>query len=115
MNKFTYRELNKIKHLIPIALDENTTHIVIPNSNGVIQNTITLGSKFTIKIENYIINQPPNFTLSENWNGGTFPPEEVLEVEVIQVVGQMTRVKAVGKCTRIEWIGWLPNKGFKII
>ena len=114
MNKFTYRELKKIDHLIPNGWDENTEHIIVPNSNGII-NAITLGAKFTVKLENYIINQPPNFTLSENWNAGTFPPEEILDVEVIQTVGQMTRVRAFGHNNRIEWIGWLPNKGFKVI
>lgn len=115
MNKFTYRELKKVEHLIPTAWDENTTHLIIPNVNGLINETINVGAKFTIKIENYIINQPPNFTLSENWNGGTFPPEEVLYVEIIQTMGQMTKVRAIGKCTRIPWEGWLPNKSFKKI
>lgn len=115
MNKFVKRELEKLNNLIPYW-DDNTTHLVI-NRDGknTISNPIYIGNKFTIKIENYIINQPPNFSLAENWNGGTVPPEEILEVEVIQLMGKMTKVKAIGKCTRISWEGWLPNKGFRIV
>ena len=70
--------------------------------------------KQNVQIEKYIINQPVNFSLAENWNCGTVPPEEILEIEIIQVLGKMIKVNAVGKCTRIEWQGWLPVKGFKI-
>ena len=115
MNRFTARELEKIRDIIPVDWDDTTTHIVIPGLGRIPENPIKIGDRFTIKIENYIINQPPNFTLSENWNQGTFPPEEILEVEIVKQIGKMTGVKAVGKETRIEWEGWLPNKGFKII
>lgn len=115
MNKFTLRELEKVRDLIPTYWDENTTHLVIPGEGVIPENPIKIGDKFTIRIENYIINQPPNFTLAENWNGGTVPPEEVLDIEVMQFIGKMMRVKAIGKCTRIPWEGWLPNKAFKIV
>lgn len=115
MNKFTYRELSKISDLIQEEWNENSTHIVIPSKDGRIINSINVGQKFTIKLENYIINQPPNFTLSENWNQGTFPPEEVLDIEVIKMIGKMVGVKAIGKNTKITWEGWLPEKGFKIL
>lgn len=115
MNKFVKQELEKLNDILPYW-DENTTHLVITkDKHGVINNPLYIGNKFTIKIENYIINQPPNFSLAENWNGGTVPPEEILEVEIIQLMGKMTKVKAVGKCTRISWEGWLPNKSFKIV
>lgn len=119
MNKFVKQELEKLNDILPYW-DENTTHLVISNRSGVAyyrdkEYSIKAGNRFTIKIENYIINQPPNFLLAENWNGGTVPPEEILDVEVIQIMGKMTKVKAVGKCTRISWEGWLPNKSFKIV
>lgn len=114
MNKFTYRELEKVQHLISTNWDNNTTHIIInPNLNRD-RSEIGVGETFTIRVENYIINQPPNFTLSEDWNNGTIPPEEILDIEVIQTMGKMTKVKAIGKCTKIYWEGWLPNKSFNI-
>ena len=116
MNKFTKRELEKLGGLITQAWDETTSHLVISRSGVVSQNLgFQIGEKFTIRLESYIINQPPNFTLAENWNKGTYPPEEVLDVEVARVMGKMIGVKAVGKTTHIEWEGWLPQKGFKII
>ena len=112
MNKFTLRELEKIRDMIPDEWDENTTHFVIPGINS-IEEDIKVGDLFTIQLESYIINQPPNFTLSENWNKGTFPPEEVLDIEVVKLLGKMVGVKARGKTTKIYWEGWLPRKGFK--
>lgn len=113
MNKFVKRELEKINDLLP-CWDDNTLEIIIPRDGVSIKNPLVIGNKFTIKIENYIINQPPNFDLSENWNSGTVPPEEILDVEIVQTMGKMTKVKAIGKCTRIAWEGWLPNKSFRI-
>lgn len=112
MNKFTHRELEKVRDLIPDDWDENTTHLVIP---ALYKDPIKIGDKFTIQLEDYIINQPPNFTLSENWNGGTFPPEKILDVEVIKTMGKMIGVRAIGKFTQIHWEGWLPEKGFKVV
>ncbi|MBQ6632026.1 MAG: hypothetical protein IJH55_07995 [Romboutsia sp.] len=112
INKFTYIELQKIRNLLPNNWEDDL-HFII--SNNISSNTIKTGNKFTIKVENYIINQPPNFSLSENWNGGTVPPEEVLDIEILQIMGKMIKIKAIGKCTNISWEGWLPQKSFKII
>lgn len=113
MNKFVKKELEKVNDLLP-NWDDSTLNIIIPKEGMIINNLISVGKKFTIKIENYIINQPPNFDLAENWNGGTVPPEEILDVEILQTLGKMTKVKAIGRCTRISWEGWLPNKSFKV-
>lgn len=113
MNKFVKKELEKVNDLLPYW-DDSTTYIII-NSESRAVSVFEIGKKFTIKLENYIINQPPNFTLSENWNGGTFPPEEVLDIEIMRVVGKMVGVKAKGHNNGIEWEGWLPSKGFKVI
>lgn len=110
INKFTLRELEKVEHLLPSDWRENLHFIV---GNG-IKSQFERGEKFTIKIEPYIINQPPNFTLAENWNKGTVPPEEILDVEVLQLMDNMIKFKARGKCTKIAWEGWLPRKSFKI-
>ena len=112
INKFTLRELEKVRDLLPEELDENTNHFIIPCSNG---NVINIGDRLTIKIENYIINEPPNFDLSERWNRGTFPPEEILDVEIYTIKGKMIGVKSVGKFTQIYWEGWLPSKGITVL
>ena len=112
INKFTLQELEKVENLLPNSW-KNYTHFVVDNVNNR-SRSIEIGNLLTIKVENYILNQPSNFSLSENWNRGTVPPEEILDVEIIQLMGKMTKVKAVGKCTGIKWEGWLPNKSFKI-
>ena len=114
MNKFTYRELEKIRDLIKEPWDENTTHIIIPCVNDEVF-LIKIGDKFTIKLEKYILNEPPNFTLSKDWNNDTVPPEQVLDAEVVKIYGNMTGIKALGKESKVYWEGWLPNKGFEIL
>lgn len=115
MNKFTARELNKIKETIPIEFDDTTTHIIIPCVENRKVNTYNIGDKFSIRLESYIRNQPPNFTLAENWNQGTVPPEDYLDITIVKTAGKMIGVKAIGKNSGEKWEGWLPSKGFMVL
>ena len=114
INKFTIYELNKINDLLPEDW-QTSLHFIINPKDTSTNTHLEVGNKFTIQIENYIINQPSNFSLSEKWNNNTVPPEEILDIEIIQIWGNMIKVKSIGKCTRIFWVGWLPKKSFKII
>lgn len=114
MNKFTYRELQKVNHLISGEWDGNSTHLVI-YSEGQAPDPFQIGTKCKVKIANYILNQPPNFTLAENWNQGTYPPEELLEIKIMKHIGQMIGVRAVGENTKTVWEGWLPRKGVTLL
>lgn len=114
INKFTLKELNKVGDLLPDNWQDELNFTIV-NKKNVSKNSIELGNNLTIKVENYIINQPPNFFLSEQWNNNTVPPEEILDIEIIQILEKMVKVKAVGKCTKISWEGWLPRKSFKVL
>lgn len=115
MDKLIKAQLNMCKTHLPDWSDD-TTHMVIPSQSGkVFNNDISVGDKFMINIENYIIHEPPNFTLSEQWNGGTTPPENEMDVSIIDIKGKMYKVSGTGQSSKIEWVGWLPRKGFQII
>lgn len=111
MNKFVKKELQKCRLSLP-KWDNDTTQLVIPlhNSQSELSDTIV-----EITIKNYIINEPPNFTLSTDWNGGTTPPENQMRVRYIDTKGKMTKVSGVGINTNIHWEWWLPNKSFEVL
>lgn len=110
MNKFVKQQLMKCTTKLP-DWDDNTTEMIISNNHSHVE--VATGS-FYISIENYIINEPPNFTLSANWNGGTVPPESNMIVSILEKRGRMYKVSGKGAVTGKTWSGWLPEKGFSI-
>lgn len=69
---------------------------------------------YNVEVANYIINEPPNFTLSCNWNNGTVPPETNLNIQVLDIQGNMIKVDAIGVSTNKVWEGWLPKKSIVV-
>lgn len=115
MNKFIKQQLDKCRIPLP-EYDDNTTHIVIYRNNNISElENLQIGVIYDIKVADYIINEPPTFTLSANWNGGTKPPEHLLTVEIIQLMGKMVKINAIGKNTNIRWTGFLPRKSIEVI
>ena len=112
MNKFVKKELEKCRIGLP-TWDDNTTQLVIPLHSD--DGELNTKSEYIIQIKNYIINEPPNFTLSMDWNLGTVPPETQMKVKYVDNKGKMTKVDGVGLTTNIHWSGWLPNKSFEVI
>lgn len=113
-NKFITEQLNKIK--VDKLIVEDNVFVFSKSSSGVnSENTISVGDLYKIQVENYILNPPPGFTLSSNWNNNTLPPEQILDVEILQIMGKMVKCKCIGNTTKIVWEGWLPRKSFSII
>lgn len=111
MNKIVKDQLNKCIVKLP-TWDDNTEEIIIKyNSN----NEDEKEKNVLIKIEDYIINEPPNFTLAKNWNKNTTPPESEMYVKILKKQGRMYRVSGQGVVTKEHWEGWLPEKGFDIL
>lgn len=106
MNKFVKQQLQKCKIELP-QWDENTTTFIIPF------NTSNRRMLKRIHIKNYILNEPPNFTLSHEWNNDTVPPESVMWVSVVETRGKMIRIEGKGASSGIPWVGWLPSAGFE--
>ena len=121
MDKFIYNELLGIE--TPIQWDKNSTYIHVPKKGSNVNiavpkpdGEIKIGSVYSIKIENYILNPPEGFSLAANWNGGTNPPEAFMTGIVLQNIGKMYRfdLKATFN-EEVCWEGWLPRKGFTIV
>ena len=112
MNKFVKKELEKCKVKLP-EWNDDTTQIVIPLYSE--NEDINSKSEYIINIKNYIINEPPNFTLSYDWNSGTVPPETSMKVKYVDYKGKMTKIDGIGTTTNVHWSGWLPNKSFEVV
>lgn len=116
MNKIIKEQLHKCRIANIPSFDDNTTNLIITKLNA---NTQQLDWQeqhcYEITIENYIIYEPPNFTLSSNWNNGTKPDDTQLNVFVKKIMGKMINVDACGVNTKTSWSGWLPKGGCKLI
>lgn len=114
MNKIIKKQLEKVRFAGLPPYDDTTTTIIITKRGMQQEDVVEIGKYFQISIENYIINEPPNFTLSSNWNGGTKPTDVSMNVEITNVLGKMVKVKGVGVNDGKNWEGWLPRKSFKV-
>lgn len=112
MNKFVKEQLQKCKVPLP-PWDNDTTQLIIPLHITYAESELT--NEVVIDIKNYIITEPPNFTLSHDWNNDTVPPEHQMKVKYVDTRGKMTKVSGRGITTNIPWEGWLPNKSFEVV
>lgn len=119
MERKIFEQLKKCRINLP-EYDINSTRLVIPIQGMQVSAPapgvdLVEGGEYNIFIEDYIINEPPNFTLSANWNKGTKPPENKMIIRVNKIMGKMVNVAGAGETTNIAWGGWLPRKAIKII
>lgn len=117
MEKKIFEQLKKCRTRLP-DFDIGSTHLIIPIQGTQVvekQSELKEGHDYAIIIENYVLNEPPNFTLSANWNKGTKPPEAQMLIRVNKIMGKMINVAGVGKTTNVAWGGWLPEKSIKIV
>ena len=115
MNKFIKKELEKCRIKLP-EYNDDTTYLFIPRNEDVKNlEELKINHFYLFEVADYIINEPPTFTLSANWNGGTYPPEKRLNCEVLEFVGKMVKVLSEGETTHIRWEGFLPRKSIKMV
>ena len=123
MNIFIKKELEKIKANMSYY-DDSTTHIHIDkrSSNNNQVEDFEVGLKYRIMIEDYILEEPSNFTLSSNWNNGVKPVSKILEGTLKKIQGNMLQWDLVGfdenlQCEKSDkYIDlWLPKKSITVL
>lgn len=121
MNKIIKRELEKIHAPLP-EYDDNTTHIIIPKKQTAASFELEVGNSYVVELARYILFEPPNFTLSSNWNRGVVPKSQTLTVNVLHKAGKMIKVCGRGidlnSNAYLEDIYqelWLPVSGVKVL
>ncbi len=98
MNPVIKRELEKVRVPLP-AYDDTTTLITILRESvnkEVKMFTVVQNHYYLIQLADYILNEPPNFSLSANWNKGIKPVSQFLKVEVNKIMGKMIQVSGYG-------------------
>lgn len=95
MNPVIERELEKIRAPLPEFTDD-TKVIRILKYNPEPTLSLEVGKMYLVGLPDYIVNEPPNYTLSANWNKGIVPKSSCLAVAVIQIFGKMVQVNARG-------------------
>ena len=121
MNWVIKRELEKIRAPLP-EYNDDTTLIEIQKEGNIKTFQFEEGSSYVIKLADYILNEPPNFTLSSNWNKGVIPRSKYLIVEVTKLMGKMLQVNGSGYdiddgvLKSDTYMGlWLPCGGVEMI
>lgn len=117
INPLVKNQLEKIKNINIDAISEYE-YIISPSRPAKLE----IEHYYIIKLKNYIINPPDNFTLSTNWNKGVVPKSEYLRCVIVQLLGDMVRICAngfdvVNNCDLNDsYVDlWLPKEGFDII
>jgi hypothetical protein len=116
MFKIIKDQLNKCKVANIPLYDEGTTEILIPKGGkAVIKDDLILNKCYKIAVEDYIVKPYEGFTLHDNWNKGIAPKDKIMNCEIVQIMGKMIKVEAVGVDTNNTWSGWLPRKAMHIL
>lgn len=115
MNELIKEQLNNVQIAKLPEFDDDTLKIFIPKYDEAQENDVLLGYCYLIELEDYVIHEPSNFTLSANWNNGSKPTDNKMSVEVKKIMGKMTYVNGVGINDNKVWEGWLPKASIKVI
>lgn len=121
MNETIKRELDKILAPLP-DYDDNTTHIHIEKKVEAQPIQLIVGQSYIARLADYILDEPPNFTLSANWNKGVVPKSAVMLIQIREIAGKMLKVHARGYddvnqqyLEDMYYDLWLPSAGVTII
>lgn len=122
MNPIIKRELEKVRAQLP-EYDDSTTLIRIPRWEPLPdEKPLEVGGIYLIEIADYVLNEPPNFTLSANWNKGVIPTSNQLSVQVKKTAGKMVQLDATGYDPDLRRLKedfyqdlWLPTASITIL
>lgn len=113
MNKFIKEQLLKTRTVLP-EWNENTLHMVITGKREEKKTTFEVGFSYEIVLDDSYYGQEFSVVRS-NWNANSNPPDREMYVTILQDMGKMKQVRAIGKMTHETWTGWLPDKVMKVI
>lgn len=121
MNNLIKQQLTNCRVANIPPFTDDTTHIEIPKGSTVTISEYQIHKCYLIKLEDYILNPPPNFTLAENWNRGSIPSHKYYKCEILQLNGKMVKIMGCGYLPDTDtdtidvWSGWVPQAGISII
>ena len=121
MNNLIKKQLSNCRVANVPPFTDADTQLFIPKGSTVNISSYQLHKCFIAELEDYIINPPQNFTLSDNWNHGSVPKHKYYQCEILQLMGGMVKIIGCGYDMQTEtplsdiWEGWVPQSGIKLI
>lgn len=93
MNPFIKKELEKIRADTSSYNDHSEVIHIYKKEPSI---TLKLNHSYIVRLADYILHEPENFTLSKNWNNGIVPSSEYVKLQVSEIVGEMIKVDCSG-------------------
>lgn len=121
MNSYIKNKLAQCKVAQLPAGWESHNYIFIPKTLQIESKNVLENHCYLIELEDYLLNPPPNFTLSTNWNGGSNPKSKWYKCEISKVMGKMIKITGLeyDNVNQVDldrvWEGWLPAGGIKVL
>ena len=116
MNLLIKKELDNVNCALMSSYEENCTHIFIQKGiKDAKYLSVEENKYYQIKVKDYIIHPYEGFILHSQWNNNIIPPDDTMNVHILQIMGKMVRVNGVGVNVPTNWAGWLPKESFEII
>lgn len=97
------------------SIPDNFKEIVFfKNDIDLKTNELIIGNKYMVELANYIINEPPGFDLSKNWNAGVKPKSQLCTIIVKDIRGKMVLCETSDNLIKYGNL-WFPLKSIKIL
>ena len=116
MNQLIKNELDKVNVALIPAYNEDTLTLLIPKgSREVDKIKFEKGKYYTIEIADRLLRSDDELlNLHIQWNNGIVPKDKYMNIEVIDIMGNMVKVTGTGHGTINAWTGWLPINSVEI-
>ena len=116
MNKLIEKELNNCKIANLPAFNENTTDLTIfKGIRNISDVKFEKDRYYRIQLADYLIHPNDNFILHIQWNNGIIPKDKIMNVQILEVMGnKMIKVLGTGFSNSM-WEGWLPVDSVDIL
>ena len=110
MNKLIQQELNNCNVAIIPKFDDSITTLYIERGiRKITEIQFEVGKYYQIELEDILIHPTDNFILHSQWNNNVVPKNYIMNVEIIEIMGKMIKVRGTSIPSYSTWVGWLPK------
>ena len=117
MNPLIEIELKNTKVAKIPSYEPTVEKILIQKGSRDVENIkFEVGKYYQVSLNNRLLDSNDSFVIFHSqWNKGNFPKENIMNVEILEVMGTAIKIHGVGLNSKTFWDGWLPIDEVKII
>jgi len=115
MDKSIKEQLAKCRVIAVPKYKDSDTEIVFGKQDKERDAGLQVSHCYEIRVDDYIIHPYSGFTLHDNWNKGVIPTDFEMNAEIMQILGKMIKIHAIGKNDGMQWEGWIPIKSMQVL